>query len=306
VSAKQWLYRFIATVVTLFLSLEIVYQMVPFHRHNVAYLVNEFIPSLHNRSYETVLLGDSLAAATFNRLKLHDHILDLTSNQAVSMAGNYFILERYLENNRAPKRIYLFVIPMFLHNNLHQRWTYNYFETVFTRPSEITQIQAILPDLYAKKYSFDRYIESRKNSLKITSCYRVKPRLPHQSIDEKSLKKDTNFMNQALYDEIATAQSQASTLEPIPTHFLEKIQTLCTRLKIDFTLVLEPMPPKVNEIFKNSKFMHYLKDRDISVININDYYTFDNLYFKHDGFHINKDVNKYYQELLDKHILDIY
>ena len=54
-SAKKWLYLFITSVITIFLSLEVFYRLVPFHRHNVDYLVKgKDLESISSTVYDTV------------------------------------------------------------------------------------------------------------------------------------------------------------------------------------------------------------------------------------------------------------
>lgn len=195
---------------------------------------------------------------------------------------------------------------MLLDNNLDQEWTYTYFETVFTQKNEVDAIKKIKPNLYTNKHLLDRYVESRKSALSLTTHYTPSRRIKHTFIDEKELKKEDSFMNVLISNRIKKAHQNALELRAIPKIYMTKIVDLCRQNNIDFTVVIEPMPKELNKIFKQSKFKYYLLDKNITVRNINDYYTFNNYFFKSDGIHVGKDVNRYYQNLLDKNILDIY
>ena len=241
----------------------------------------------------------------FSNLLLKKNILDLSSNQAISMAGNYFILKRYLKNNKIPKEIYLFCIPGFLHNDLNQKWTYSYFESVFTDNNENKEIQKLKPNLYNNDFDIDKYLERRKKSINLGG-YKPRNRLPHVEIDEKDLKIDLNYMNQKIKKKIIRIDKEKDLMESIPMAYLNKIIKLCQENNIDFTLVIEPMPKEYNAIFKTSKWNKYLTEKKINYLNINDYYIFNTYFFKGDGTHIGGKVNQYYQNLIDKHILDIY
>jgi len=304
-NAKKWLLSLLFFTLSLIILIEIKYQTSPGNRHAVDYLVNEYIPTLSNKKYEIIILGDSLAHNAFSNLLLKKNILDLSSNQAISMAGNYFILKRYLSNNEVPKEIYLFCVPGLLHNDLNQKWTYSYFESVFTDNNEIKEIKRLKPNLYNNNFDIDKYLERRKKSINLGG-YKPKKRLLPVEIDEKDLKKDLNYMNQKIKTNIIKTDKEKDLMESIPTTYLNKIIKLCQENNIDFTLVIEPMPKEYNAIFKTSKWNKYLTEKKIIYININDYYIFNTYFFRGDGRHIRGKANQYYQNLIDKHIIDIY
>ena len=306
-NAKKWLLSVLFFILSLWILVELKYQIFPGNRHEVDYLVNSYIPSLHNQKYDTLIFGDSLAHNAFSSLKLKKNILDLTSNQAISMAGNYFLLERYLKHNAIPKEIYLFCIPDFLHNDLNQKYTYMYFESVFNNKNEINEIKAIKPNLYVYDENFDinKYFERRKESINLGG-YKPPKRLRHININKKSLNRTSNYMNKQIQDKIINEQKTRNLLEDIPRTYLNKIVKFCKSNNIKFTVVIEPMLEKSNVIFNNSKWHSYLVKQQINYVNINDYYIFNNYYFRMDGTHIHGKANSYYQNLIDKHVLNIY
>jgi len=304
-NAKKWLLSCFLFFLSLIFLVELKYQIYPGNRHVVDYIVNEYIPTLINKKYNTLIIGDSLAHNAFSNLLLKDNILDLTTNQAISMAGNYFLLNRYLEKNQAPKKLYLFCIPDLLHNDLNQIFTYAYFESVFTRKKEIKEIKEIKPNLYSSKFDLNKFLERRKKSLNFGG-YKPKKRISYIKINEKSLKKVSNYMNKKIQTNILSAQKNKQKIDNIPKIYLDKIIKLCKNKNISFTLVIEPMPMEYNIIFKDSKWNKYLQMKEINYLNINDYYVFNTYFFKNDATHISGKVNQYYQNLIDKYILDIY
>jgi len=304
-NAKKWLVSFFFFSTVLMILIELKYQLYPIDRHEVDYLVNKYMPSLTNKEYETVILGDSLAHNAFEGLLLKDNILDITSNQAISMAGNYFLLKRYLEKNKVPKKVFLFSIPNLLYNNLTEIYTYNYFETIFTNKDEKEQMVTIKPDLYKNGFDLNKYFESRKHSIDIGG-YTPKQRIRYTNIDEKTLEKLPNFMNEKIQAQIDFLEKNKNIMEDIPKIYLDKILELCKNKNISFTFIIEPIPDEYNTIFKTSKWYGYLVEKNINYVNINDYYRFNTSFFKSDGIHIHGKVNQYYQNLIDTYIVDIY
>jgi hypothetical protein len=303
-NAKKWLFSLLFFTISLSILIELKYQIYPGSRHRVDYLVNEYLPALNNENYETLILGDSLAHNAFGNLLMKENLLDLTSNQAISMAGNYFLLKRYLKNNKNPKNIYLFCISDFLHNDLNQVYTYSYFESVFINEEEIEEIKKIKPDLYNMDFDINKYIERRKKSIDLVS-YKPKERLAYINIDERSLKKVPNYMNKEIQNNIAKAEGKKLILENIPKIYLDKIIDLSVNKDINFTLIIGPMPEEKNSIFKASKWNEYLIDKKINYFNVNDYYTFSNYFFRSDGVHIKGKVNQYYQNIINENILEL-
>ena len=303
---NKWIKVWFTFITVTVLLLEVNYRFYTYNRHYVDYLVNDFIPNLKNKEYETILLGDSLAKNSFSTLNIHQNILDLTSNQAISMAGNYYLLERYIKNNKVPKKIYLFFIPEFLQNNLDQNTTYLYFETVFNKENEINEIMSIKPNLFKNNFNINKYFESRKKSIMFLNHYTPKKRLNYEEIDESSLIKKVDFINKKISSRIAKSNNYRHVMKDIPKIYLKRIIDFCKNNNIEFTVIIEPIPSEINNIFKESDWNKYLKDQNIGFYNINNIYNFNSYFFRRDGIHIDKNMNMYYQNLIDKYILDIY
>ena len=305
---KKWLISLFSFIIIFVFLIEAFYTIYQYNRHQVDYLVKTKIPNLSNQKYETLILGDSLARNAFSKLTLHKDILDLTSNNAVSLAGNYFILKRYLSQNNAPKNLYLFCIPDHLYQNLNTIHTFSYFESIFNKKSEIKEIKNIKPNLYNTQFSFDKYTESRLKALNIYRHFSPVNRSIPVTISEQILSslKRSNFTNTNISKQITSAKNNKNKINGIPRIYINKIKDLCDQLGIKLTIVIEPLPLEINNTFKHSKMYKYILDKNIRLLNINDHYTFNNHFFKRDGVHIEGNVNHYYQNLIDKNILDIY
>lgn len=74
-----------------------------------------------------LILGDSVAAQIFPISEFSSEICSLTTNQAISMAGQYALLSNFVAAGNKPELIILFFIPNTFQNNLDQIYTYNYF-----------------------------------------------------------------------------------------------------------------------------------------------------------------------------------
>ena len=160
---KKWIKNFFLNIIILIFIIEISYHLKSSNRHYVDYIINNILPNTKNKNVDILILGDSVAANAFKNKILKENIFDLSSNQAISMAGNYFLLKRFLEQNNPPKELFLFTIPQFYQNDLNQIWTYLYFETVFQNDEEFEEIKKIKPNLYLSENKLDKYLESRKN-----------------------------------------------------------------------------------------------------------------------------------------------
>jgi|APSaa5957512535_1039671.scaffolds.fasta_scaffold39959_2 hypothetical protein len=307
-SSRKWLISLFSFLLVFVVLIELFYNLYPYNRHEVDFLVNTRMPNINNEKYETLILGDSLSRNAFGNLNLHKNILELTSNDAISMAGNYFIFKRYLSQNHKPKNLYIFITPGHLYQDLDSVHTYSYFTTVFNRDEEIKEIKEIKPNIYTTQFSFDKYTESRLKSINIIRHYRQKGRIDAVITHEESLNrlKRDNYLNNKIHKKIELAKNNKDKINTIPKNYITKIKKVCDDLDIKLTIVIEPIPSKVNDIFKQSEMYKYILNQDITLLNINDFYSFNNYFFHGDGVHINGKVNQYYQNLIDKHVLDIY
>jgi len=308
-NSKKWIivWIFIPLSLTL-LILEVSYSVKKNnHRHNVDYIVNEQLENLRNEKYTTIILGDSLAVNSFTSLSMHDLILNLSSNAAISLAGNYFILKKYLSSNQMPKNVYLFLVPEILTNDLNNQHAHSYYQTVFIEEEQIEEMNKIDSSIFKnKKNKIDKYIESRKNSFINFNKYSLPIRHKNKDINEQDLKKDKDFRFSYIQNRIKKADKNLNqSIKLIPQVYLDKIISLCKFNNIKCTIAIEPLPQNLNRVFLDSKVYKHIKNLEINILNINDYFTFKNEYF-YDGVHIRGDINSYYQNLIDKHILDIY
>ena len=73
-----------------------------------------------NTEYTKVIIGDSVARLIFSPdyQDETDEVCYLATNQAITVLGNYILLNRYLENNPQTEEVYYIVRPQSLANPL--------------------------------------------------------------------------------------------------------------------------------------------------------------------------------------------
>jgi len=303
-SGKRWVIFVGVIFILQVILLEVFYQTSKHNRHEVDYLVNNTMQNLKNKKYDVIILGDSLAHKTIGSIELHNNILDLTSNNAVSMAGNFFLFQRYLKDNYPPKKLYLFCVPNHLYQNLDTIHTYFYFSTIFTKDSEKKEIKKLKPHLY--DYSFSKYTESRIKSIDFLGYFNPKAKVLPKEIDESSLEREDNFINDSIREKIEEAKINIDKINEIPKIYLDKLIAITKKYDIEFTLVIEPIPIESHNVFLSSKMYQYIKSKNINIIDINNIYQFSNYSFKIDGRHLDGKDNQYFQNIIDKKVIDIY
>lgn len=81
------------------------------------------------KKIKKLLLGDSVGNQIFNVNNYNDSLYSLCSNQAITLAGNYFLLKNFLETNPTTEGIEVALIftPFTLQNDLNQIFTFHYF-----------------------------------------------------------------------------------------------------------------------------------------------------------------------------------
>jgi hypothetical protein len=304
-NSKLFIKSFFLLAAFIFLIIEIIFQLnkCPY-KNRVDYIVNYKLENINNQSYSSIILGDSVSEMVLSPTIIKDDILNLSTTVPVSFVGNYFIIKRYLENNNKVKTIYFFSTVELLNETLSRDLTYSYFELVFTKKSEINEVIKIRPDLYGNTI-LDDYFISRKNSLSFPKCLKTEKKQEPVYINENILIKKKNFTNRAIKDRIKKYQKY-TTIPKISKLYFNKIIEICGFNNIRLVLIIEPSLEKANEIFIKSQWKQYLDKISMKIININEYYQFNNYAFESDGLHLRDNNNLYYQNLINKYVLKLY
>ena len=83
--------------------------------------------SKKNNNSTTLLLGDSVANQIFNNEEEFEKLNSLATNRAISLAGQYFLLNDYLKTGNKIDTLIMLFVPWSFKNNLDQIYTYHYF-----------------------------------------------------------------------------------------------------------------------------------------------------------------------------------
>lgn len=157
-----------------------------------------------------LLLGDSVGGQLFPNNQEFDNINSLATNQAISMAGQYFLLKNYLSvGNKIDKLVILFA-PDSFKNNLHQVYTYHYFLKPFYN-SNYSPLFTSTVNKQIEKIPYHQFVF-----------------LPHIKI--RSWAPDFNPSDPTI----------TSPLSPISAEYLSKIKDLS--IQNNFELIILPPP----------------------------------------------------------------
>jgi hypothetical protein len=164
-----------------------------------------------------LLLGDSVGKQLYPMEKNVDTVQSLACNQAISLAGQYFLLQNFLTNNPPnkdkPYKVYFVVHPQSLINNLDELFTYhNFVKNFYTEP-------------YTKEFTPE--VDA---SLAI---------IPYKWIARNPLIMTTNYAPMVHFDH----KHQRPPLSPITRAYLPKIVQLCKEKGVQFQLI----PPFIAE-----------------------------------------------------------
>ena len=161
---------------------------------------------------KTVLLGDSVGKQLFDNNEDNDSIYSLACNQAISVVGQYLLLNNFINTGNTPKIVYMLYSPLSFKNNLSQVYTFHYFLKPFN----------------TKEYSnlFSNEVNKQIN------------KIPY------------SFLNQEPYILTSdwTPESNSNNtvnpylISPISLVYLDKIKELCSFNNIEFYIV--PTPTK--------------------------------------------------------------
>lgn len=117
------------------------------------------------RGVKKLIIGDSVCKQLYDNFEYNDSLYSLACNQAISMVGQYILLDAFLKNYTESDLLEVVLIyrPSSFRNNLDQSYTFNYFlkpfyfkkNDVYFSPLVKGQIKNI-PNYYLVKIPFIR------------------------------------------------------------------------------------------------------------------------------------------------------
>ena len=84
-------------------------------------------------SFRKLLIGDSTAGQFFDNRNEDEDYYSLACNQAVSICGQFFLLDNFLKAGNRPEEVYMLFTPESFNDNVNQTITYHYFLKPFYR-----------------------------------------------------------------------------------------------------------------------------------------------------------------------------
>jgi len=161
-----------------------------------------------------VLLGDSVGKQMFDSMEDNDTVNSLTSNQAISMAGQYLLLNNYIKAGNRIDTAYVFFTPFSFANNLDQIYTYNYFVKPFYTSEYMAQMSPIV-----------------KNQIE---------KIPFATIAHHPAILTSNWSPEYESDETP----EFSFLSPVSVEYLHKMSTLGKKNGFQLVLISAPVSKK--------------------------------------------------------------
>jgi hypothetical protein len=163
-----------------------------------------------------VLFGDSVAKQLFDNETDNDTINSLACNQSISMAGQYILLNNYLDAGNRFDTAYFLFQPFSFQNNLNQVYTYHYF----------------LKPFYKKEYlpHFSNTIKEQVAKIPYNQFCRYPSILTSNWAPDFKTKDEMNY----------------TFLSPVSVEYLKRIKELA--MKYNFKLIFISTP--VSEIFE--------------------------------------------------------
>ena len=132
---RKFLFRCLLWLVLLFALEGLMYLTgFRFHTYNGVEVLHSIANSHKKTGKGTLILGDSVCKQLYPAERAYPDAVSLACNQAITMAGHYFLMDNYFRENEdcLPERIVFVCTPRCLQNNLDE-FTYQYFLKPFLK-----------------------------------------------------------------------------------------------------------------------------------------------------------------------------
>ncbi len=236
--------------------------------------------SKEKNSFKRIYIGDSVGNQLFNFDSVPN---SLCSNAAVTLAGNYILIENLLVSNPQIDEIILVSVPNDIGFNFEQKLTFNNFIKPFLSFRNLKYFDEIIREkLWTKPISW-LYI-----------FYAMKM-IPLNDIDFS-----LNNENQFNYLE----EIKLTSLSDIAIHYIKKLDSLCNKNNIQLQIISPPVPNHWKDDTNNWDEMRVQIDSlGLSAIFssfLDDINYYPDEFFP-DGLHLaNRHIEKAREELLAK------
>lgn len=176
----------------------------------------------HNSGKPAVILGDSVCNQLWPQRKDSQQFSHLGCNQAITSAGTYILLKKYLANNPQTKEVYYIIRPQSLGNDMNLNYTYQYFVIPFINNENMKLI-----DDETKQKLYDKF-----GKFFVENCYA-----------KKLLHSNHLFMSQYINHVKSKAEKKYfHRLSRTTIIYLSKIRDLCRKHDARLTVLPLPLP----------------------------------------------------------------
>ena len=174
-------------------------------------------------AYTVVLLGDSVCRQLFapEYQNENDTVCYLPTNQAVTVAGNYILLQNYLEHNPQTKKVIYLAGPQSFANNMWMDYSYHYFVLPFCTDENMQYLDADTKKMIEDRFG-KMYVENTKVKEFLTS---------HEVVFNL-------YINRLQQNAEMMVRNRISRLA---VNYLCKMRDLCKEKGIELTVICTPL-----------------------------------------------------------------
>ncbi len=242
----------------------IVFETVPYRfwsQRLFHHEVDQLLYEIEHKKYDAdiVLIGDSVGRQITTKL-LSDQAMaarfpgmtfsNLTTNQAIEITGQYYLIQRYLKRNKKPTAI-LFIGLNPLGQNLDQIFTENFVKRCFTNFHEIAEI-ALHKGI---GFAFDMFM------YKFFPSYRYRLRLQNKILRfHNNAYTGQEWALQANSEEKNESSPAAFSTSALSNIYFVRLVDLLSREGISFYFLPAPLKKSTYEHENAKKRITFMKD----------------------------------------------
>lgn len=169
---------------------------------------------------DTLYIGDSVGNQFFPFERTYN---SLTSNAAVTMAGNYILIKNCLKHNPQIKAIVFLSVPNDLGFAFEKKLVYNNFVQPFFSLENLSDFDGLM---------YRKLLKQPQSLLSVFHAYKI---LPFSDVDFSG---GTGFVDPSDY----ISEMQQDSLSDFALHYFQKIMKLCSQNNVDLKLISPPVP----------------------------------------------------------------
>lgn len=185
------------------------------------------------------LIGDSVAEAVYKTIHFPDNKADVyATNMVMSIPGQYFFVQHYLETNHSPKAV-IFLGNDSFDQDLNMFWTEINFQRTFNAPSEVLDVFIKNFDLSFAMTSLAYYfIPSYRYRLKITDKLIKNLEREHSQAEQLAPIEKPQY---SIVEVIRKALRKQFSRDPLSDMYFKQMAALLEKKNIKLYFIAAPM-----------------------------------------------------------------